>query len=288
MGGSVSGNLGKSESSTGSNQRIWGPQGQALQNLYGNAENMFDTTNSQNGNFLSSLNNVNPYMSAAAGGGLEGMNKMLQGGTMGDTTQLRDELMSSIRGTMNSPSNTSQMYQSIVGGAGNTYIDPMVAAMKSSSMDNLAKMQNNTGLDAAAMGQGGSSRHAMQNAMLGAQANKDMLAAEMNMRGGAYDKDLAMKMNIANLADQNVQAGQDRMLNMLNQANTNISSGMGYGQQLQNLGMGMLAPQLQGMSSGWDNLSRYSDIIGAPQVLGSSRGSSEAKSTGSSFGMSAK
>jgi hypothetical protein len=115
-----------------------------------------------------------------------------------------------------------------------------------------------------------------------------MMQQEVNMRGGAYDKDLAMKMDIARLADSNVGASQDRMLQMLQGASGNVGTGMGYGSQLQNLGMGMFAPVQQAGNAGWDQLDRYSSIIGAPQVLGSSKGNSEAKSTGSSFGMSAK
>ncbi len=288
MGGSVSNNLGKSESSTGSNQHVWSPQGSALQDLYNLSGNMADQSSNYTSGMTNAANQASPYISAGADAGMQGMNYLLNGGAYGNTEDVRNQLMQSLNGSASSPSNTSLMYQSIVGGAGNSYIDPMVAAMKGSAMDNLGRMQSSNALDAAAMGQSGSSRQAMQNAMLGSQVNRDILQQEMNLRGGAYDKDLAMKMNIASLADQNVGAAQDRMLQLLNGANTSVGNGMGFGTQLQNLGMGMLAPTMASGNAGWDYLDRYNNILGAPQVLNSSSGDSKAMSTGSSFGMSAK
>jgi hypothetical protein len=175
-------------------------------------------------------------------------------------------------------SQTGNMYNSIVGGEGNTYIDPMVDAMKRSGFENLDRMQSQSGMQAAAMGQGGSSRHAMQNAMLNRSAGNDMLDREMNMRSGAYDTDLNMKLDIARMADSNTQMNQDRMFNMLQGADSNVQSGMGFGGQMQNLGMGTMAPGMQQQNQQWGNMGNYANTIGAPTVLGS--GSQRALSKG--------
>ena len=163
-------------------------------------------------------------------GAIGGYNSQMGGGSFGDTTDIRNKLM----GSMGQPSQMGQMYNSIVGGEGNTYIDPMVDAMKRSSMENLDRMNSGTAMDAAAMGQGGSSRHAMQNAMQSRDMNSDMLDREMNMRGGAYDTDLNMKMDIASMADSNRQQEQDRMFNMMSGSDANQQAGMSFGQGMQN------------------------------------------------------
>lgn len=282
MGGSIGGSANKSSSRsrTSSSEDVWGPQGEALSSLYGSAGDLF----SNNQGFSDQLNmiaqNLQPYMESIMGRAGGGADRMLSGGSFGDTSDIRDQLMGSIRGVDEGGSQMGKMYESIVGGAGNEYIDPMVDAMKRSSMDNLDTMQSGVGLDAAAMGQGGSSRHAMQNAMLGKDANQDMLDREMNMRGGAYDKDLAMKMGIARQADQGIQGGQDRMLRMLQGADQNVAGGMGSLSNMQNLGMGSMAPWMQAMNAPWGPMSQYADIIGGPTVLGESTGKSTSKSKG--------
>ncbi|RLD70922.1 MAG: hypothetical protein DRI98_06685 [Bacteroidetes bacterium] len=132
------------------------------------------------------------------------------------------------------------------------------------------------------MGQGGSSRHAMQNAMQGAQVNKDMMTQEANMRGGAYDKDLAMKMGIAQQADQSRQSEQDRMMQMMQGSDANRMGGMNYGSSMQNLGMGMMAPWMQAQNQGWGSMGNYANALGGPTVLsqGSQSGDSKAMSGG--------
>lgn len=266
------------------NQSVWAPQGDALQGLYGAAQNMY-----QNQPYTSAIDSMMGGLSSQLGGiagqAQGGYQNMLGGGSVGNTDDIRNQLMQSLTASSSSPSNTSQMYQSIVGGAGNTYIDPMVAAMKTGAMDNLARLQAGTGLDAAAMGQAGGSRQAMQNAMLGSQANKDMMAQEAMMRGGAYDKDLAMKMNIAALADQNVAGSQDKMMSLLGMADQNVGAGMNFGSAMQGLGMGALAPFLQGQQASMNALNNYSDVIGGPTVLGSASG--DGRSFGTSQGANA-
>lgn len=277
MSGGGGHSLSKSDSNSKSNQDVWGPQGDALGDLYNRASSLMDSM----GIDSSMLQQLAPQLSEMArgayGSAQGAQDYMLGGGAVGNVDDIRSQLMSSLSNSANSPSNTSSMYQSIVGGAGNTYIDPMVEAMKSGAMDNLERMQSGGDLNAAAAGQGGGSRHAMQNAMMGAEANKDMMAQEANMRGGAYDKDLAMKMNIAGLADQNVAGAQDKMMSLLGMSDSNVGSGFDMSSILNNLGMGMMAPYMQSQQSQMNPMTQYSNIIGGPSILGSSFGNSESK-----------
>lgn len=283
LSGSIMG--GKSKSSNSASQNVWDTQGDALKDLWAQSGSLLDNTmyGDQANQIAGDLTGYNSGITDSAGAGI---NNLLGGGSMGDTSGLRDSLMATMLRDANSPSNTSNMYSSIVGGAGNTYIDPMVEAMKKGGMDNLNRMQSQSGLDAAAMGQGGSSRHAMQNAMLGKEANQDMLAQEAYMRGGAYDKDLEMKMGIANLADQNSQLDKDRMFDMLSQSDNNIATGLGLGETAQDIGTNSMNPWAQAQQMQWNPYMWQGNLIGDPTVLGQSSGKSSAWNFGAngSFG----
>lgn len=272
MGGSIGGN--KSDSKGGLNQDVWGGQGGALENLYGNAEDLYGKQDSLRG----IADQIEPGMGKTTDSARSGFENQMGGGSFGDTSDVRNKLM----GSMGQDSQMGQMYNSIVGGEGNTYIDPMVDAMKQGAMQNNDMLQSGTGLDAAAMGQGGSSRHAMQNAMTNAQTNRDMLTQETNMRGGAYDKDMQMKMGIAGMADNNRQQEQDRMMSMLTGADRNQQAGMGFGGQMQNLNMGQMAPRMQSQNQEWNNMGNYGNTIGGPTVLSSGSQSGSSKGAGGS------
>jgi hypothetical protein len=277
MGGSVGGS--KSESKNKTQDSVWGPQGEALTGMYDQANNLFGNDFSS-GMLQGMAPQLQQYMQSIMSGAQGGMNNMLGGGAYGDTSGIRNSLEESLNKSAQGGSQMGKMYESIVGGPGNTYIDPMVDSMKTGMMDNLDRMQSGVGADASVMGQGGSSRHAMQNAMLGSQANKDMTNVENQMRGNAYDTDLNMKMDIARMADTNMGGTQDRMMQMLGGADQNVGAGMGFGGQAQNLGMGSMAPWMQAGQSPWNFMNQYAGVLGNPTVLGSGSGS------GSSKGMS--
>ena len=266
--------LGGSSSSSKFNQSLANPE--AWGDFYGNMNNAWSMMNPFMMGGFGMLPKVDPYMEGAAGAGAEGTNYMLEGGSFGNTQDIRNRLM----GMMGGRSNMGSMYESIVGGAGNTYIDPMVAAMRKSGNEALDSKINSNAMTANAMGQGGSSRHAMENAMTNRLAMDDMNRLEADMRGGAYDKDLAMKMSIAQQADSNRQSEQDRLLSMLTGADKNVGYGMSYQPTMQNLGMGMMAPYMQAFMMPWMAASAYSGAMGDPTVL------SKGKSSGASGGFS--
>ena len=213
--------------------------------------------------------------------GYMGMLDQQQGGAYGDTSGIRDMLSSSFADT--GPSNSGRMYQDIVGGEGNTYIDPMVDAMRTGSFENMDRTMGNNSLEAQSMGQGGSSRHAMQNSMTERRGLQDMNMNEMSMRAGAYDKDLDWKMKIAGQADANKLTNQGQMMDYLGGANQAKQFGMNQGGNIQNLGMGEMAPWMQASQGPWNNMNNYANIMGDPTVL--SRGTQTGKSSGFNFNL---
>lgn len=282
MGGSIGGNKSESKGNNMFSSDIWGEQGDALKDLYGQASNLFGGSSQ----FQDKINE-------AAGGASEwgkgimdkaqgGYNDLLGGGSFGDTSDVRAKLMG-----MMGQGGTSQMgdmYNSIVGGEGNTYVDPMVDAMKQGAMENNAMLQSGNSMDAAAMGQGGGSRHAMQNAMTNRMTNQDMMNQETAMRGGAYDKDLAMKMDIARNADSNAlaskQGDMDTLFGMLGGSDANKQYGMGQSGNMQGMGMGNMNPWMQAQQSAWNPMMNWASILGDPTVLKSGSGSTDSSSKG--------
>jgi hypothetical protein len=214
-------------------------------------------------------------MDDAAKRGAQGSQYMGQGGSFGDTSGMRDSLYGSLQDSMNNPSQTGRMYEDIVGGSGNTYIDPMVQAMKGGMMENRDRMQSGTGLDAAQMGQGGSSRHAMQNAMTDRGISTDMARMEDTMRGNAYDTDLNWKMDIAKQADLGRGQAQERAMGVLGGGDSNRQYGMGYQPTQQNLGMGTMAPWMQASMQPWQQMGQYQQGMQDPTVMTSARNSGQ-------------
>lgn len=271
--------LGGDYSSNRSSARedVWGPQGEALGDMYGQLGNQWGQSQAGNQAMQNQAGWNQNYNQNMMNQGMGGYQGMLGGGAVGNTGDVRNMLMQSM-GDMQGGSNMGKMYQSIVGGEGNTYMDPMVDSMKNSAMDNLNRMQSNTGMDAAAAGQGGSSRHAMQNAMQANSMNNDMLNRETMMRGAGYDKDLGMKMDIARQADMGVQNTQSNLMGMLGMADQNVMNSGAYGQGMQNIGTGGMNQQNMANMNPWQQAQAYSESMGDPTVLGSMK--SKGKSMG--------
>lgn len=280
MGGGVGfgGSKSKNSANQSSTQNVWGPQGDALTDLYNSARGTFDSGQRYNNQIGNMAGQIAPYMQDAANMYQGGIQNLLGGGSYGDASEIRNQLMSSIQGVNEGGSQMGKMYQSITGGPGNEYIDPMVAAMKRSADENLKGMQSGNALNAAAMGQGGSSKHGVLDYNAAKDMSNEVLDREMALRGGAYDKDMQMKMDIARQADQGIQGGQDRLLSMLQGTDANVQAGAAGAPMMQNLGMGQMAPLFQAMNAPWMQQQQYSDIIGGPTVLTDSQGQSSGSS----------
>ena len=154
--------------------------------------------------------------------------------------------------------------------------------MQGDSAQNLATMQNANSMDATMAGQSGSSRQAMQNAMMGSQSSRDLATQEAALRHGAYDTDLNLKLGIANQADNNRQQEQDRLAGMVGGAQGAQNNAGNYGSLLQSIAGGGMQPWLQAQQGAWNPLNNLASILGNPTIL--SNGSSSSKSKG--FGKS--
>lgn len=275
MGGSLGGS--KSSGGSSSSQNVMSQQIPFLQQLWGMATGNVGKNDyqSQIGN---SAQNSQDLLNGLFGSQSDLQNQLAGGGAYGNSQQYIDKLMNS----MGQRSNVGSMYESIVGGSGNSYVDPLIDQMRKDSSQNLATMQNTNSLDATAAGQSGSSRQAMQNAMLGSQVNKDLSTQEAALRQGSYDKDLAMKMGIAQQADSNSQSEQDRLLSMIQGSQDSMNNSTNMGSLLQSLATGGMDQWLQAQQGSWNPLNNLANILGNPTILSNGSSSSKSKGFGSS------
>jgi hypothetical protein len=278
MGGSLGGS--KSSSSNSYKQSTVQPQMDALQNLWSQAFGNLNQNSygNQIGNAAGNMDqNYQQLLDQFSGI----TNQLQGGGAFGNSEDIRNKLY----GMMGQDSQTGQMYNSIVGGQGNTYVDPLIDQLRSDSAQNLQGLRNQNAMSAADMGQSGSSRQAMEDAMMGAQANRDLTTQEAQLRQGAYDKDLSLKMGIAQQADSNRQSEQDRLYNMLSGNQSSLENAGNMGSLLSQLASGSMGGYLQAQQSQWDPYSTISNLIGSPIILGSGSGGSKSKGVGSSGGL---
>ena len=275
MGGSLGGS--KSGSSSSSSQNVMSQQIPFLQQLWGMA-----TGNVGKNDYINqigdSAQNSQDLLNSLFGSQSNLQNQLAGGGAYGDSQKYIDQLMNS----MGQRSNVGSMYESIVGGSGNTYVDPLIDQMRKDSATNLATLQNANSLDATAAGQSGSSRQAMQNAMLGSQVNNQLATNEAQLRQQNYDNDLAMKMGIAQQADSNRQSEQDRLLSMIQGSQDSMNNATNMGSLLQSLATGGMDNWLKAQQGSWNPLNNLANIIGNPTILGKSSGSSNSKGFGTS------
>jgi hypothetical protein len=278
MGGSLGGS--KSGSNNSFSTDVWGTQGSALGSLYDSVFKQLGQ-NQNMGNIGGQADSITGSANDLINSSIGVNDKLANGGAYGDMGQIRDQLLNS----MGQRSNMGSMYESIVGGSGNTYVDPLIEQLRSDSQHNVNALQGGNALDAAAMGQSGSSRQAMQDAMFANQANKDLMTTEAGLRAGAYDTDLQNKMGIAQMADSNRQSEQDRLLSMLSGGQQSLNSAKDNSSLLDTILNSGNNPYLQQQQAGWNPLNNASNIIGNAIMTGSGGGSSKSKGFGSSGGM---
>ena len=275
MGGSLGGS--KSGSSSSSSQNVMSQQIPYLEQLWGMATGNVGQNDYQS-QIGGAAQNSSDLLNSLFGSQSQLQQQQAGGGAYGDSQQYIDKMMS----MMGQPSQTGQMYNSIVGGEGNSYVDPLIKQLQGDSAQNLATMQNANSMDATMAGQSGSSRQAMQNAMMGSQSSRDLATQEAALRQGAYDTDLNLKLGIANQADNNRQREQDRLAGMVGGAQGAQNNAVNYGSLLQSISGGGMQPWLQAQQASWNPLNNLANIIGNPTILGKSSGSSKSKGFGTS------
>lgn len=279
MGGSLGKSESESESQSGFNQDVWGPQGDALQSLYGDLGNLFNQTNTD--------------MQAQIPGSVDYMNQIrdqsnpywqdqMQGGAYADMG-LQDQLMSSLNQSMNQPSAMTEINAMIMGGEGNNYADAMRDQFTQDATNAQNNMLMNLDARAAASGMSGGSRHGTATAQGMEDINRNLQSNLAQTGFGTFDKDLDRKLAIAGQADQANLARQNMLSGMIGQQNAAQQSGLNYGTQMQDLNMGSFAPYMMP----WQTAGAYSGAIGSPTVLGSGdmTGSSDAKGFSASGGI---
>lgn len=274
---SSSGGSGKSTSSFNMNQDIWAGQQQPLKDMYAQASQLYSQFDPSA--FKDSFDYTKQYSQGLSEAAKPAWQNQLAGGyNSGAAAAAEPALMKSLQNSLSGPSNTGKMYESIVGGAGNTYIDPMVASMKSGAVDSLNRQLPGISENAIAAGQMGSSRHGIAEGLARSDANKYMTDTENSMRAGAYDTDLNWKMDIAKMADSNIGAAQDRSIGLLNSRDAAANSALQQGQQMNQYANSAYDSQMMQAQLPWQMLGNWSDALGDPTVLTNASGMSSNKS----------
>ena len=182
---------------------------------------------------------------------------------------------------LNKRSNVGTMYESIVGGPGNTYIDPMIERMRQSAQQDLQRGELRAqDASMADLGVSGSDRHGVAQGVAQSLNDQKFGDWEASARAGAYDTDLDRKMDIAQQADTNRLRTVDQMQNYLNSQNNAQRAGLNFGQAMQGMGTGAMDGMLRAYQLPWQNLSNYANIMGSPTVLSSGSQKSSAKNDG--------
>ena len=276
----------KSDSGSKSQQQSYAMKQQVpyLQDLWRSAGNLWGQSGGPIGGVQDLARWATPYQQGIATGAMPAWQQQLRGGATAPTAAaVNPALQRSLEESMAGPSSMGQMYESIVGGPGNTYIDPMVEAMRGDVTRNLERGTiPRITQGAVAAGQSGSSRQGIAEGLARSEAQRDMMDQATRMRGDAYDKDLQMKMAIARQADLGRGQAQQRAIDLMQSQNQAQSDAIGAGAGLQNLGMGTMGPGIQAGMFPWQMMGEYVNAIGRPTVVGggSQSGSSNAKGKG--------
>jgi len=278
MGGSASLGKSKAKNSSGQSfeQNVYGPQSNALEQLYGQVGNLFNQTNLGMQNQIpGAVNNMQNIQNQA----MPAWQQQMQGGAY-QGMDLQNQLMGSLNQSMNSPTATQEVNNMIMGGQGNNYAD----AMKNQYIQDANRAQGNmlSNLDAraSAAGMSGGSRHGIATAQGMRDINQNLQSNMAQTGFNTFDQDLNRKLQIAGQADQGTLQRQQMMQQMLGGQQQAMAGGLQQGQGMQNLGMGTFAPYM----APWQAAGAYSNAIGAPTVLSQGAGSGSGSSKGGSKG----
>lgn len=275
----MSGSFSKSDSESESefSQDVWGPQGDALKELYASAGGLFgQTTAGMQGLTPGAVNEMQGVSTTAN----PAWQNQMAGGAYQDMG-LQNSLMNSLNRSMNQPSAMSEINAMIMGGSGNTYADAMKSQYLQDANQAQKMMMSNMDLGAVGAGQSGSSRHGVAQGIGMEGINRELQRNLAETGFDTFDKDLNRKLEIAGMADQGVLANQQLMAGMIGQQNQAMQGGLAASQGMQDLSMGQFAPYMMP----WQAAGQYGNIIGAPTVLGSGSSSGDSSSLGISGGM---
>ena len=276
MSGGGSYNQSKANNQSNFNQTIPKWQSDALTKMYDAAAGTFGNTgsaiNAQTPGVQSYIDQTNAaampeWKNQLAGGVYQGMDNA-------------NALSSSLQQSLSNPTATSQIYGQMMGGQGNNYADAMKASYLGDANRATDNMLANLDSRAAASGMSGGSRHGVATSQGMYDINSNLQKQLADTGYNTFDKDLANKLNIAQQADQGTLARQQMMSGMLNAQQGVQTGALNAGGQMQNLGMGSMAPTMMP----WQNMSNYANSIGSPTVLSSGGSSGNSSAMGASAG----
>lgn len=282
----MSGSLGGSKSDSSSQnqfaQDVWQPQGAALQDLYSQIGGLF--TGGKGG--------MQPQAQAGQQFGGQAMGAMMQpwqqqmaGGAYSDidlTGAMEQSLADMQRG---GTTNMQDINAMIMGGAGNTYADAMKQQYMQDASRAQEQMLGNLDARAAAAGMSGGSRHGVATAQGMEDINRNLQRQMATTGFETFESDLERKLDIARQADVNqlerARMNQQTIANMMGGQQQAMGGGMQFAPNMMNIGM-----QQQMMP--WQQAGAYSNILGAPTVLGSGMGTASGSSKGKGASAGAK
>ena len=276
MSGGGSYNQSKANNQSNFNQTIPKWQSDALTKMYDAAASTFGNTgsaiNAQTPGVQSYIDQTNSaampeWKNQLAGGVYQGMDNA-------------NALSNSLQQSLSNPTATSQIYGQMMGGQGNNYADAMKASYLGDANRATDNMLANLDSRAAASGMSGGSRHGVATSQGMYDINSNLQKQLADTGYNTFDKDLANKLNIAQQADQGTLARQQMMSGMLNAQQGVQTGALNAGGQMQNLGMGSMAPTMMP----WQNMSNYANSIGSPTVLSSGGSSGNSSAMGASAG----
>ena len=270
----------KSSNSSSFNQNVMPQQIPALTGLWGSAADLYGHQAGNFGNYQQMSSYLTPWMFQQAQAAQPAYGQQLGGGIQDPN------LTRQFNQFMDNPSATQSIYADVLGGASQSYADPLVNQLRQDMQINMNRgpmRDMNTGFNK--LGRAGSDRNVLQRALTDAENNRNFGVLSAGIRNDSQAKDMAMRMKIAEQADANKLGGLQLGFDSLNQRNANQQGAFGLGSAVQNMGMGMFAPMMQGQGAMWNPMMNYGNIIGGPQVLSS--GTSSGKSSGWNFGAGA-
>jgi hypothetical protein len=266
MSGSMSQNKTDSGSDYNFSQRLPKIQRSALNDLYSQGKQLYsgqDTSGSQ------------AYSNNVANMGLPTYQNMLNGGAYEglDANGIAQQLQQSL----NTPSNASEIYASVMGGKGNNYADAMKSTYMADANEAQKLMLGNLDARAAASSMGGGDRHGIAQGLGFEGINKNLQANLAKTGYDTFNQDLMNKLGIAQQADSNTLARQQMLTGMVGDKNATMQNALGFGGQMQNMGMNSL-------NIPWQLLQNYTNTIGSPIVMSQGNGSGWATDRGFSGG----
>lgn len=270
---------GTTDSQSQFGQDIWGPQGEALQGLYGQLGGLFgQSTGQMQGDMGGVVDNMNQQSGMAN----DAWGQQLGGGATADMG-LQNQLSNSLQQSANNPSAMQEVNNMIMGGEGNNYADAMRNQYVSDANRASDNLLSNLDSRAAASGMAGGSRHGTAIGRGMEDINRNLQSNMAQTGFNTFDKDLDRKLAIANQADQGNFQRQQLMSNMLGQQNQASQGAIGQGQSMQDMSMSPFAAYM----APWQAAGQLAQGIGGPTTLssGTSNDSSTSESKGGGAGV---